>query len=209
MREAFSIFMRVPNNISLEHLSFEDVDPRFLEDITRSIFLNADRDLAHPAPLELHLSCGASSRDIPIDVQSWKYTRLVLEGYDQAHLTASYPFDQERFLSSELHLINCAGFTDSDLEILSKIDPETKSPLFSTNLKYLKLTDCHGFTIQALKDMVAARQKRSRMAGWKSRRLNSLEVSGYGAPLSDKDIDWFITRVKNLSWDGALSSAFS
>jgi hypothetical protein len=202
MREAFSIFMRVPNNISLEHLSFEDVDPRFLEDITRSIFLNADRDLAHPAPLELHLTCGASSRDIPVDVQSWKYARLVLEGYYQAHLTASYPFDQESFLSSELHLINCAGFTDS-LEILSKIDPGTKSPLFSTNLKYLKLTDCHGFTIQALKDMVTACvmswQKRSRMAGWKNRHLNSLEVSGYGAPLSDKDIDWFRTRVKNFS----------
>ena len=214
MREAFSIFMRVPNNTSLEYLSFEDVDPRFLEDLTGSIFLNADRDLqvAHPAPLELHLSCGASSRDIPVNVQSWQYARLVLEGYDQAHLTASYPFDQESFLSSELHLINCPGFTDSDLEILSKIDPETKAPLFSTNLKHLKLTDCHGFSIQALKDMVAARatdwQKRSRMAGWRSRHLNSLEVSGYGTPLSDKDIDWFKTHVKDFSWDGSLSSAF-
>jgi hypothetical protein len=213
MREAFSIFMHVPNNISLKYLSFEDVDPQFLEDLTRSIFLNADRDLAHPAPLELHLLCGASSRDIPVDVESWKYARLVLEGYDQAHLTANYPFDQERFLSSELHLINCPGFTDSNLEILSKIDPETQAPLFSTNLKYLKLTDCHGFTIQALKDMVVARamswQKRSRMAGWNSRHLTSLEVSGYGVPLSDEDIDWFRTHVKDFSWDGSLSFPFS
>jgi len=213
MREAFSIFMRVPNAISLEYLTFENVDPQFLEDLTRSIFLKADRDLAHPAPLELHLLCGASSRDIPVDVESWKYARLVLEGYDQAHLTASYPFDQESFLSSEVHLIKCPGFTDSHLEILSKIDPECQAPLFSTNLKYLKLTDCHGFTIQALKDMVAARamnwQKRSRMAGWKSRHLNSLEVSGYGVPLSDGDIEWFRTRVKDFSWDGLLSFPLS
>lgn len=213
MHEAFSIFMRVPNDISLEYLSFEDVDPQFLEDFTRSIFLNTDRDLAHPAPLEHHLFCGASSRDIPVNVESWKYARLVLEGYDQPRFNASYSFNQERFLSSELHLIKCPGFTDSHLEILSKIDPETHAPLFSTNLKYLKLTDCNGFTIQALKDMVTVRamnwQKRSRMAGWKSRHLNSLEVSGYGAPLSDKDIDWFRTHVKNLSLDGPLSFPFS
>jgi len=127
-------------------------------------------------------------------------------------ILAGYPFDQESFLSSELHLINCPGFTDSDFEILSKIDPETKAPLFSTNLKYLKLTDCRGFTIQALKNMMAARAmswKRPRMAGWKSRHLKSLEVSGYGAPLLDKDIDWFRTHMKEFSWDGPLSSTFS
>ena len=212
MCQAFSIFMRVPNNISIQYLSFEDVDPWFLEGLTRSIFLNPDRDVGNPACLELHLTCGATSRDIPVDIQTWKYARLVLEGYDEAHLTASYPFDQERFLSSELHLVNCSGFTDSALEILSKIDPEIKAPLFSANLKYLGLTDCHGFTIQALKDMVAAHglswQKRSQTAAWKNRGLDSLEVSGYGALLSDEDKYWFTAHVKNFSWDGVLFSAF-
>jgi hypothetical protein len=160
--------------------------------------------------MELHLTCGASSRDIPVDVHSLMYTRLVLEGYDRVHLTTSYPFDQEDFLSSDLHLINCSGFNNSAIEILSRIDPETKAPLFSTNLKYLKLTDCRNFTIQALKDMVTARamswQRRSRIPGWKNRRLNSLEVSGYGSPLSVGDIYWFSTHLKDFSWDGALFS---
>jgi len=84
MCEAFSIFMRVPNDISVQYLSFEDVDPWFLEGLTRSIFLNPDRDVGNPACWELHLICGATSRDIPVDVQTWKYARLVLEGYDQA-----------------------------------------------------------------------------------------------------------------------------
>jgi hypothetical protein len=210
MRQAFSIFMRVPNHTNIQYLSFEDVDPWFLEGLTRSIFLNPDRDVVNPACLELHLTCGATSRNIPVDIQTWKYARLVLEGYDQAHLTASYPFDQESFFSSELHLINCSGFTDSDLEILSRIDPETQAPLFSANLKYLGLTDCHGFTIQALKDMVAAHglswQKRSRTAAWKNRGLDSLEVSGYGATLSDEDKVWFMAHVKNFSWDGVCFS---
>jgi hypothetical protein len=77
------------------------------------------------------------------------------------------------------------------------------------NLKYLALTDCHGFTIQALKDMVAAHglswQKRSREAAWKNRGLDCLEVS---APLSDEDNDWFTAHVKRFSWDGMLFSAF-
>ena len=162
----------------------------------------------HGAPSHLR----ASSCDIPLDVQTWIYARLVLEGYDQAHLITSYPFDQENFLSSELHLINCPGFTDAQLEILSKVDPEMKDPLFSSNLTYLKLTDCHDFTIQALKNMVGARamrwKKGSRMADWKSRRLNSLEVSGYGAPLSAKDKGWFRAHLKDFSWDGAQFSAF-
>jgi len=209
--QAFTLFMRDLINTNLQYLSFEDVDPRFLEDLTQSIFLNRRDDLDYPAPMELHLMCGASSRDIPIKVEYWKYARLVLEGYDQSHLTASYPFDQDEFLSSELHLINCPGFTDSELEILSRVDPRSKDPFFSINLKYLKLTDCHGFTIQALQDMVATRglswQKHSRMAGKNKTRLDSLEVSGYGTPLSAKDKDWFMAHVKNFSWDGALFSA--
>ena len=203
MCQAFSIFMRFPNNTGIQFLSFEDVDPWFLEGLTRYVFLNPDRDVVNPACLELRLTCGATSRDIPVNTQTWKYARIVLEGYDKAHLTASYPFDQETFFSSELHLINCSGFTDSDLAILSRIDPESKAPLFSANLKYLGLTDCHGFTIQALKDMVAAHglswQKRSRVAACKNRGLESLEVSGYGAPLSDEDKDWFTAHVKNFS----------
>ena len=139
--------MCLPNNINLHYLSFEDVDPWFLEELTRSIFLDTRHDLNQPAPMELHLKCGASSCDIPLDVQTWKYAGLVLEGYDQAHLIAGYPFDQENFLSSQLHLINCPGFTDTQLKILSKVDPETKDPLFSSNLTYLKLTDCHDFTM--------------------------------------------------------------
>ena len=207
----FFIFLDLPSHINLKYISFEDVDPWFLEDLTQTMFLNVNRDVADPTPMELHLTCGASSRDIPVDVQSLMYARLVLEGYDRFHLTTSYPFDQEDFLSSDLHLINWSGFTNSALEIFSRIDPETNVPLFSTNLKYLKLTDCHNFTIQALKDMVAACamswQRRSRIPGRKNRRLNSLEVSGYGAPLSVGDIYWFSTHWKDFSWDGALFSA--
>jgi hypothetical protein len=63
--------------------------------------------------------------------------------------------------------------------------------LVSTNLTYLKLTDFHDFTVQALKDMVTAGamgwRKDSRMAGWKTKRRNSLEVSACGSPLLDKD----------------------
>jgi hypothetical protein len=212
MCKAFSIFMHAPCNISFQHISFEDVDPYFLEQLTRSLLQDANRDLTDPPSPELHLTCGASSRDIPVDIRRWKYTRLILEGYDEAHLTASYPFDEHCLLSSELHFINCPGFNDAALDILSKISPETKNPLFSANLKGLKLTDCRSFTIQALKDMVTARamnlQRHSRMPGWKNRRLNSLEVSGYGTPLTDKDEYWFRTHLKNFSWDGALFDAF-
>jgi hypothetical protein len=200
-------FMRVPiNNRNFQYLSFEDLDREFLEDLTRSIYLNT---LSHPAPMELHLPGSASISD---DVQTWKYARLALEGHDQAFITSRYPFNQVSFPSSELHLRSCPGFSDSELEILSRVDPETQDPLFSTNLTYLKLTDCHNFTVQALKDMVTARamgwRTGSRMAGWKSRRLVSLEVTGYGAPLSDKDNDWFRTHLKYFSWDGVLFSSF-
>jgi len=99
MRRAFSIFMRVPSNISIQYLSFKHVDPWFLEGLTRSIFLNPDHDFSNPACLELHLTCGATSRDIPVDIKTWKYTRLVLEGYDKAHLAASYSLDQESYFS--------------------------------------------------------------------------------------------------------------
>ena len=207
MCRVFSIFSRLPSHIQLQCIAFEHVDPGFLEDLTRHLCLNANRDLVHPTPMELHLTCGASSRDIPVNVQC---TRLVLEGYDQAYLTASYPLNQDIFPSSELHLINCPGFTNSELKILSRVDPETNDPLFSTNLTYLKLTDCHHFTIQALKKMVTARamgwRKVSRMSGWKSKRLNTLDISGYGIPLSDNDKDWFMSHLKNFSWDGVLSS---
>ena len=172
MCQAFSIFMLVPSNVNFHCVSFEDVNPRFLEDLTRFTFLNANCNFAHSPSLELHLTCGASSRDIPVNAQSWQYARLVLEGSDHSHLTASYPFDEHCFLSSELHLINCRSFTNSELEVLSRIDPETKAPLFSTNLKHLKLTNCRSFTVKALKDMVTARaiswQRRSRIAGWKN-----------------------------------------
>jgi hypothetical protein len=212
MCKAFTIFMRAPSNISFQHLSFEDVDPYFLEQLTRSILRDANRDLTDAPSLELHLTCGASSRDIPIDIRRWKYARLILEEYDEAHLAASYPFDKHCFLSSELHPINCHGFNDAALEILSRIDPETKALLFSTKLKELKLTDCRSFTIQALKDMVNARvvssQRRSRMPGWGNRPLNSWEVSGYGDLLLDKGKYWFRTHLKNFSWDGALFDAF-
>jgi hypothetical protein len=59
--------------------------------------------------------------------------------------------------------------TDSEQEILSRVDPETKDSFFPTNVKYLKLMDCHDFTVQSLKDIVTARamgwQKFSRLAG--------------------------------------------
>lgn len=88
----------------------------------------------------------------------------------------------------------------------------TKDPLFFTNLIYLKLTDYHGFTIQALKDIVAARaigrQKQSRMPGSMNRRLVALVVSGYGTPLSEQDKHWFWIHVKNFSCDGVLFSTF-
>jgi hypothetical protein len=43
------------------------------------------------------------------------------------------------------------------------------------------------------------------MAAWKNRGLDSLEVTGYGASLSE---DWFTAHVKTFSWDGVLFSAF-
>ena len=132
MCRSFSVFLDLPSHINLKYISFEDVDPWFLEDLTQTMFLNVNRDVADLTTMELHLTCDASSRDIPVDFQSLMYTRLVLEGYDRyrVHLTTSHPFDQEDFLSSDLHLINCSGFTNSALEILSRTDPETKAPFF-------------------------------------------------------------------------------
>ncbi|KIM37224.1 hypothetical protein M413DRAFT_31148 [Hebeloma cylindrosporum] len=210
MCRAFNVLMCLPRYGKLQSIVFEDADPWFLEDLTRSIFLSAGihRDLDQPAPMELHLKCGETSREIPIHARRWRHARLVLEGYDRHHLTTSYPFDQEGFLSSELHLINCPGFTDSELETLSRVDATTQNPVFSTNLTYLKLKDCHDFTIQALKNMVSARamvwRDGSRIAGWEKRRLNSLEVRGYGAPLSAKDKKWFRAHLKDFSWDGPV-----
>jgi hypothetical protein len=144
-------FQRLPSYIPLQYLSFEEVNPWFLEDLTQSMLLNANHHLAYLAPTELHLTCGASSLNIPVNGQC-----AILERYDQAHLTVSYPFDEHFFLSSELYLINCPGFSHSELEVLSRVDRETKDPLVSTNLTYLKLSDCHDFTVQALKDIVIA-----------------------------------------------------
>ena len=152
------VFIRLLiNNRNFQYLPFEDLDQGFLEDLTRSIYLNT---LGHLEPMDLHLLCGPS---IPVDVQTWKYARVVLEGYDQAFLTPRYSFNQVIFPSSDLHLRSCPGFSDLELEILSRVDPETKDPLFSTNLTYLKLTDYHEFTIQALKDMVT-----TRAMGWRT-----------------------------------------
>jgi len=193
----------------VHRLAFEDVDTWFLEDLTRSLVLRPFKPPYCPTLQNLHLRCGSSLREIPLNVN---FAGLVLEAYDRPHLTAFYPFDHVNFAVSNLHLINCTGFTDCELEILSRVDPETKYPLFSTNLESLKLTGCHDFTIQALKDMVNARAMRwregSRTAGWENRCLNSLEVNGYGAPLSAEDGYWFRSHLKDFSWEGVLIIPF-
>lgn len=66
--------------------------------------VNQDLDpSARGTVIDFHLMCGTSFRDMPVNVQPWKSAQLILGGYDKAHLTASYSFDQDTFLSSELH----------------------------------------------------------------------------------------------------------
>ena len=85
-----------------------------------------------------------------------------------------------------MHLqIYCTGFTDSELDPLSRIDSVIKHPLYSTNLPSLKLTGCHDFTIQVLKDVVNAPMmcwlESSPTVLGEEKHFKSLEVSEYGA----------------------------
>jgi hypothetical protein len=211
MLQAFAIIKFLDlQSTALKHLVFEDVDSWFLEDITRTIVLNPNKRPYSPTVQYLHLTCDSPLREIPLNVH---FGGLVLEAYDRAHLTTFYPFDQVSFAFSTLHLINCTGFTDSELEILSRVDPATKHPLCSTNLESLKLTGCHDFTIQALKGMVEARamcwRDGSRVPDCENRNLNLLEVSGYDAPLSSEDRYWFRAHLKQFSWNGVFSTLLS
>jgi len=97
------------------------------------------------------------------------------------------PFDQTSFASSELHLqINCTGFTDSELDPLSRVDSVIKRPLYSTNLPSLKLTGYYDFIIQVLKDVVNTRDVLAGRFSNNPLRGETLQILGgfsrYGAP---------------------------
>jgi len=53
---------------SITSMILDGVGLWFLEGLTRSIFLNPDRDVGNPAPLELHLICGSNKncRTLPV-----------------------------------------------------------------------------------------------------------------------------------------------
>jgi len=85
----------------------------------------------------------------------------------------------------------------------------TKCPLFSFNLKYLKLTGCRNFTIAALNNMVNARGVDLLESPRAFRKLGSLEVSGYGSPLTVEDGKCLSTRLTHFLWEGEIFSTVS
>jgi hypothetical protein len=177
-------------------------------DITTNIpeFVKGPTRLIYPDPtydhhLHIHLTRGAFLREIPLPTHCGN---LILEGYNPANFIITRPCDRETFVRFQLHFINCPGFTDSVLNLLSKIDPVTKWPSFYFDLGYLKLTGCNNFIIEALKDMVKVRGRVSLEGFLWSRNLISLEVSGYGTPLAVEDGDWMADRLRYFSWDGKV-----
>ena len=185
-------------------LTVEDIDnPRFVMTLTRSMYLSLLLEQHFPQLQELHLTCGVFLREI------LQCKRLVLEGYDRAHFIISGLFDQTLFVSPEPHLIDCSGFTDSELDLLSKVDSVTKYPLFSFNLKSLKLTGCRNFTIAALNSMVNARGIDLLESPRAFLKLGSLEVSGYGTPLAVEDGKCLSTHLTHFLWEGELFSTAS
>jgi hypothetical protein len=111
-------------------------------------------------------------------------TRLVLEGYHQAHLAACYLFDERCFLTSELHLMNCprnplqSWPKDQGSVVFHKLDvfEANRLPPF-----YGSSTKGHGVCMRV---MLAEMFSNVRA-----------EFSGYGTPLSDSDKDWFMTHL--------------
>jgi len=148
---------------------------------------------------KLHLTRGAFRHEIPLPGHC---DNLILEGYDRANFIITDPFVRQIFVSSELHLINCPGFTDVELDLLSKVDSLTGHPLLSVNLNFVKLTGCNNFTIRALKDMVRVRGTNSPRDFMRGRNLRSLEVCGYGTALAVEDGDFISDYLMDFSWDG-------
>ena len=174
-------------------------DPKFDMILTRSVYLSLLCGSHFPRLQELHLTCGVFLNEIP------QCEGLVLEGYDRSHFIISSLFDQTIFASPNLHLIDCTGFTDSELDRLSKVNSVNQCPLFSINLRSLKLTGCHDFTVGALKDMVNARGRNLWNLPWaslKQRHFGSLQVSGYGTPLAVEDGEWLNTHLIHFTWEG-------
>jgi len=189
---------------NLPSLTLEDIDnPRFVMTLTRTMYLTLLLEQLSPQLQELHLTCGVFLREIP------QCKRLVLEGYDRAHFIISDLFDQTFFVSPELHLIDCTGFTHSELDLLSKVDSVTKCPLFSFNLKSLILTGCRNFTIAALNSMVNARGVDLLESPRAYRKFGSLEVSGYGIPLAVEDGKCLSTHLTHFLWEGETFSTVS
>ena len=185
---------------SIEHLGAGDVTTnilKFFERRTQIIY----PDPAYARHLHIHLTRGAFLGEIPLPTQCGN---LILEGYNPADFIITRPFDRKTFVSSQLHLINCPGFSDSQLELLSKVDPVTNWPSFSFDLKCLELTGCNNFTIEALKVMVNVRGRFHSLGFLRRRNLISLEVSGYGAPLAVEDGNWIADRLRYFSWDSRV-----
>jgi len=145
---------------------------------------------------KLHLTRGAFLREIPLPMH---YEDLILEGYRRADFVIAHPFTRRIFVSSELHLINCPGFTHA--EHLSQVDSVAKRPLFSSNLCFLKLTGCNNFIIGALKNMVKVRGTNSPWDFLGGRNLWSVEVSEYGTALVVEDGDLITDYLMCFSWD--------
>ena len=184
-------------------ITVEDIDnPRFFMTLTQSMYLSLLLQSPHSPQLQqLHLTCsgggGVFLRDIP------QCGKLILEGYNRTHFIISGLFEQTIFVSPELHLINCTGFTDSELDLLSKINSTTKCPLFAFNLRYLRLTRCRNFTIGALKGMVNARRW---LGLWD---FGSLDINGHGTTLEAVDGAWLYSRLIRFLWEGEVSCAVS
>ena len=116
---------------SLEHPAASDITitntPYFAKCPTRPIY----PDPTYNHHLHIHLTHGAFLREIPLPTHCGN---LILEGHNPADFIITCPYDRETFVRFHLHLINCPGFTDSELKLPFKIDPVTKWPSFSFDL---------------------------------------------------------------------------
>jgi len=145
--------------------------------------------------LSMYTTRGAFLREIPLPLRCDNLIR-------GADFIITDPFVWRNFIGSELHVVNCPGFTGAELDLLSEVDSLTGHLLFSINLGFFKLTGCNNFTIRALKDMVKVRGTDSPWDSLQRKKLQSLEVSGYGTALAVEDGELFSDYLEYFSWDG-------
>jgi len=109
------------------------------------------------------------------------------------------PFDQTSFASSELDLqINCTGFTDSELDPLSRVD--SVPTVFETHrLPQFYHSDAEGRG-KCTRDVLATRFSNREEKYFKS-------VGTAPRCRAREDWDWFTTRLPHFLWDSASSSA--